>query len=117
MTAARRRFGDARITLRTKTRGNVASAFRELKISKDGRGLVFHLPPIDELAQLEGAVGLKVRPNAGYFKGAFWFWAARLHSAAAALGVLSPDGEFYVRKGRHQDPWPLIRDAGRASGG
>ena len=117
MTAARRRVGEARITLRTKTRGNVASAFRELKISKDGRGLVFQLLPIDELAQLEGAVGLKVQPNAGYFKGVFWFWAARLHSAAAALGVLSPDAEFYVLKGKHKDPWPLIRDAGGAPGG
>ena len=117
MTAARRRVGDARITLRTKTRGNVASAFRELKISKDGRGLVFYLPPIDELAQLEGAVGLKVEPNAGYFKEVFWFWAARLHSAAATLGVLSPDAEFYVLKGRHKDPWRLIRDAGGAPGG
>ncbi len=111
MTAARRRVGEARITLRTKTRGNVASAFRELKISKDGRGLVFYLPPNDELAHLEGAVGLKVRPNAGYFQEVFWFWAARLHSAAATLGVLSPDAEFYVLKGRHKDPWPLIRDA------
>ncbi len=114
MTAARRRVGDARITLRTKTRGNVASAFRELKISKDGRGLVFYLPANDELVHLEGAVGLKVEPNAGYFQGVFWFWAARLHSAAATLGVLSPDAEFYVRKGRHKDPWPLIRDAGGA---
>ena len=112
MTTTRRRVGAVRISLRTKTRGNVASAFRELKISKDGRGLVFYLPPIDELAQLEGAVGLKVRPNAGYFKGVFWFWAARLQSAAAALGVLAPDAEFYVLKGRHKDPWPLIRDAG-----
>ena len=117
MTVVRRRFGDARITLRTKTRGNVASAFRELKISKDGRGLVFQLLPIDELAQLEGAVGLKVEPNAGYFKEVFWFWAARLQSAATALGVLSPDAEFYVLKGRRKDPWPLIRDAGGAPGG
>ena len=117
MTVVRRRFGDARITLRTKTRGNVASAFRELKIGKDGRGLVFYLPPIDELAQLEGAVGLKVEPNAGYFKEVFWFWAARLQSAATALGVLSPDAEFYVLKGRRKDPWPLIRDAGGAPGG
>ncbi len=116
MTAARRRVGDARITLRTKTRGNVASAFRELKISKDDRGLVFYLPPIDELAPLEGAVGLKVKPNAGYFQEVFWFWAARLQSAATALGVLSPDAEVYVLKGRHQDPWPLIRDAGGATG-
>ena len=117
MTVVRRRFGDARITLRTKTRGNVASAFRELKISKDGRGLVFQLLPIDELAQLEGAVGLKVEPNAGYFQEVFWFWAARLQSAATALGVLSPDAEFYVLKGRRKDPWPLIRDAGGAPGG
>ena len=117
MTVTRRRFGDARITLRTKTRGNVASAFRELKISKDGRGLVFHLPAIDELAQLKGAVGLKVEPNAGYFQEVFWFWAGRLQSAATALGVLAPDGEFYVLKGRRQDPWPLIRDAGGATGG
>jgi hypothetical protein len=117
MTVVRRRFGDARITLRTKTRGNVASAFRELKISKDGRGLVFQLLPIDELAQLEGAIGLKVQPNAGYFKEVFWFWAARLQSAATALGVLSPDAEFYVLKGRRKDPWPLIRDAGGAPGG
>ncbi len=117
MTVVRRRFGDARITLRTKTRGNVASAFRELKIGKDGRGLVFYLPPIDELAQLKGAVGLKVEPNAGYFKEVFWFWAARLQAAATALGVLSPDAEFYVLKGRRKDPWPLIRDAGGAPGG
>ncbi|TDI57702.1 MAG: hypothetical protein E2O94_05530, partial [Alphaproteobacteria bacterium] len=38
MTAARRRVGSARITLRMKTRGNVASAFRELKITKDEGG-------------------------------------------------------------------------------
>ncbi len=114
MTAARRRFGDARITLRTKTRGNVASVFQELLINKEGHALVFRLPANDELAHLEGAVGLKVQPNAGYFKGVFWFWAARLQSAAAALGVLSPDSEFYVLKGRHKDPWPLIRDAGGA---
>jgi hypothetical protein len=117
MTATRRRFGDARISLRTKTRGNVASAFRELKISKEGRGLVFRLPANDELARLEGAVGLKVKPNAGYFQEVFWFWAARLHSTATALGVLSPDAEFYVLKRRHKDPWPLIRDAGGVPGG
>ncbi len=114
MTATRRRVGEARITLRTKTRGNRASAFRELKISKDGRGLVFRLPPSYELAQLKGVVGSKVEPNAGYFQEVFWFWAARLHSTAAALGVLSPSREFYVLKGRRKDPWPLIRDAGRA---
>ena len=114
MTAARRRVGEARITLRTKTRGNVASAFRELKVSKDGLGLVFQLLPNDELAQLEGAVGLKIKPDAGYFKGVFWFWAARLQSAATALGVLAPDGEFYMLKGKHKDPWPLIRDSGGA---
>ncbi len=114
MTAARRRIGEARITLRTKTRGNVASAFRELKVSKDGLGLVFQLLPNDELAQLEGAVGLKIKPDAGYFKGVFWFWAARLQSAATALGVLAPDGEFYMLKGKHKDPWPLIRDSGAA---
>ena len=110
MTAARRRVGDVRISLRTKTRGNVAAAFRELLISKEGRNLVFRLPANDELARLEGAVGLKVEPNAGYFQEVFWFWAARLHSTAAALGVLSPDAEFYVLKARHKDPWPLIRD-------
>ena len=114
MTTTRRRVGAVRISLRTKTRGNVASAFRELLISKEGRALVFRLPANDELARLEGAVGLKVKPNAGYFKGVFWFWAARLQSAATALGVLAPDGEFYVLKGRHKDPWPLIRDAGGA---
>ncbi len=114
MTAARRRVGSARITLRMKTRGNVASAFRELKITKDEGGLVFHLPSSNELAQLEGAIGLKVKPNAGYIQKVFWFWAARLQSAAAALGVLSPDAEFYVLKGRRKDPWPLIRDAGGA---
>ena len=114
MMVARRRVGDVRISLRTKTRGNVASTFQELLINKEGHALVFRLPANDELAQLEGAVGLKVQPNAGYFKGVFWFWAARLQSAAAALGVLSPDGEFYVLKGRHKDPWPLIRDAGGA---
>lgn len=114
MTATRRRVGEARITLRTKTRGNVASAFRELKISKDSHGLVFQLLPIDELAHLKGAVGLKVQPNAGYFKGVYGFWAARLQSAATAFGVLSPDAEFYVLKGKHKDPWPLIRDAGGA---
>ena len=117
MTAARRRVGEARITLRTKTRGNVASAFRELKVSKDGLGLVFQLLPNDELAQLEGAVGLKIEPDAGYFKGVYGFWAARLQSAATALGVLSPDAVFYVLKGRRKDPWPLIRDAGGATGG
>ena len=117
MTVTRRRFGAARITLRTKTRDDVASAFRELKIGKEGGGLVFRLPANDELAQLEGAVGLKVDPNAGYFQEVFGFWAARLRSAAAALGVLSPDGEFYVLKGRYKDPWPLIRDAGGATGG
>ena len=114
MTAARRRVGEARITLRTKTRGNVASAFRELKISKDGLGLVFHLAADDELAQLKGTVGLKIEPDAGYFQGVFWFWAARLQSAATALGVLAPDAEFYVLKGKHKDPWPLIRDSGGA---
>ena len=117
MMVARRRVGDVRISLRTKTRGNVASAFRELLINKEGRGLVFRLPANDELAHLKGAVGLKVEPNAGYFKGVFWFWAARLQSAAAALGVLSPDGEFYMLKGKHKDPWPLIRDAGGARRG
>ncbi len=114
MMVARRRIGDVRISLRTKTRGNVASAFQELLINKEGHALVFRLPANDELAQLEGAVGLKVKPNAGYFKGVFWFWTARLQSAAAALGVLAPDGEFYVLKERHKDPWPLIRDAGGA---
>ncbi len=117
MMATRRRVGDVRISLRTKTRGNLASTFRELLINKEGRNLVFRLPANDELARLEGAVGLKVEPNAGYFKGVFWFWAARLQSAAAALGVLAPDGEFYVLKGRHKDPWPLIRDSGGARGG
>ena len=100
--------------MRTKNRGRVASAFRELKISKDSHGLVFQLLPIDELAHLKGAVGLKVQPNAGYFKGVYGFWAARLQSAATAFGVLSPDAEFYVLKGKHKDPWPLIRDAGGA---
>jgi hypothetical protein len=114
MTAIRRRVGETRITLRTKTRGNVASAFRELKISKDGRGLVFQLLPIDELTHLEGAVGLKVKPDAGYFRGVFGFWATRLQSAATALGVLAPEAEFYVLKGKHKDPWPLIRDTGGA---
>ena len=117
MTAARRRVGSARITLRMKTRGNVASAFRELKISKDAGGVVFHLPSSNELAQLEGAVGLKIEPNAGHIHDVFWFWAARLQAAAVALGVLSPGGEFYVLKGRRNDPWPLIRDAGGAPGG
>ncbi len=117
MTAARRRVGEARITLRTKTRGNVASTFRELKIGKDGGGLVFYLPANDELAHLKRAVGFKIEPNAGYFQEVFWFWAARLQSAATALGVLAPDAEFYVLKGRRQDPWPLIRDAGGATGG
>jgi hypothetical protein len=114
MTAIRRRVGETRITLRTKTRGNVVSAFRELKISKDGRGLVFQLLPIDELTHLEGAVGLKVKPDAGYFRGVFGFWATRLQSAATALGVLAPEAEFYVLKGKHKDPWPLIRDTGGA---
>ncbi len=116
MTATRRRVGDARISLRTKIRGNVASAFRELKISKDGGGLVFYLPDNDELAHLKGAVGLKIEPNAGYFQEVFWFWAARLHSLVADLGVLAPDA-VYVLKGKHKDPWPLIRDAGGATGG
>ncbi len=114
MTATRRRVGKTRISLRTKTRGNVASAFRELKISKDGYGLVFQLLPIDELTQLEGAVGFKVKHDAGYFKEAYGIWAARLQSTATALGVLSPDSEFYVLKGKHKDPWPLIRDSGGA---
>ncbi len=117
MMVARRRVGDVRITLRTKTRGNVASAFRELLINKEGHALVFRLPANDELARLEGAVGLKVEPNASYFKEVYGFWAARLQSVAAALGVLSPDAEFHVLKGRHKDPWPLIRDAGGARGG
>ncbi len=117
MTAARRRVGEARITLRTKTRGNVASAFRELKIGKDGRGLVFYLPPIDELAQLKGAVGLKVEPNAGYIQEMFGFWAARLRSTATALGVLEPGGEFYVLKGRRKDPWTMLRNSGGAPDG
>ena len=114
MTVARRRVGDVRISLRTKTRGNVASAFRELKIGKDGHGLVFRLPASNELTHLKGAVGLKVQPNAGYFQEVYWFWATRLHSLATALGVLAPDAEFYVLRRRHKDPWPLIRDAGGA---
>jgi hypothetical protein len=114
MTAIRRRVGETRITLRTKTQGRVASAFRELEIIKDDRGLVFQLLPIDELTQLKGAVGLKVQPNAGYFKGVYGFWAARLKSAATALGVLAPEAEFYVLKGKHKDPWPLIRGTGGA---
>lgn len=114
MTATRRRVGETRISLRTQTRGNVTSAFRELKISKDGYGLVFQLLPIDELTQLEGAVGFKVQPDAGYFKEVYGFWAARLQSTATALGVLSPNSEFYVLKGKHKDPWPLIRDSGGA---
>ena len=117
MMVARRRVGDVRITLRTKTGGNVASAFRELLINKEGRALVFRLPANDELARLEGAVGLKVEPNAGYFNEVYGFWAARLQSAAAALGVLAPDAEFYMLKGKLKDPWPLIRDGRGARGG
>jgi hypothetical protein len=57
---------------------------------------------------------LKVKPDAGYFSGVFGFWATRLQSAATALGVLAPEAEFYVLKGKHKDPWPLIRGTGGA---